>query len=91
MKDADLSKLVQPFYFSYITSMRNDELIAVFLAANYLKISPLEDLCSARIASMIKDKTPEEIRANLNIINDFTPEEEQQLREENKWVEDLRS
>ncbi len=71
--------------------MRNDDLIAVFLAANYLKIPPLEDLCSARIASMIKDKSPEQIRANLNIINDFTPEEEQQLREENKWVDDLRS
>ena len=30
--------------------------------------------------------TPEEIRKNFNIIVDFTPEEEAQLREDNKWA-----
>ena len=38
--------------------------------------------------SMIKGKTPEEIRKQFNIVNDFTPEEEAQVREENKWCED---
>lgn len=58
------------------------------LAANYLDIKPLLDLCCAKIASMIKNKTPEEIRVNLDIVNDFSPEEEAQLRQENKWVEE---
>jgi S-phase kinase-associated protein 1 len=31
----------------------------------------------------------EEIRCNLNIVNDFSPEEEAQVREENKWADDL--
>ena len=60
------------------------------LAANYLDIRPLVDLCSAKIASLIKGKTPEEIRANLNIVNDFSAEEEAVVREENRWVEELR-
>ena len=30
------------------------------------------------VASMIKGKTPEEIRKQFNIVNDFTPEEEAQ-------------
>jgi len=34
-------------------------------------------------------KTPEEIRRTFNIKNDFTPEEEAQVREENKWCEEL--
>ena len=32
--------------------------------------------------------TPEEIRKTFNIVNDFTPEEEAQVREENKWCEE---
>ena len=41
-----------------------------------------------QVASMIKGKTPEEIRQTFNIVNDFTPEEEKQVREENKWCEE---
>lgn len=35
---------------------------------------------------MIKGKTPEEIRKTFNIENDFTSEEEEQIRKENEWV-----
>lgn len=37
---------------------------------------------------MIKGKTPEEIRKHFNIQNDFTPEEEEEVRRENEWCED---
>ncbi len=37
---------------------------------------------------MIKGKTPEEIRKTFNIQNDFTPEEEDQIRRENEWAEE---
>ena len=37
---------------------------------------------------MIKGKTPEEIRKTFNIKNDFTPEEEEQVRKENEWCEE---
>lgn len=32
---------------------------------------------------MIKGKQPEEIRKMFNIVNDFTPEEEAQIKKEN--------
>ena len=89
LKDADLTKLIQEFYATFIMSTDNDTLYHLTLAANYLDISPLLDLCSARIASFIKDKTVEQIRENLNIVCDFTPEEEAIVREENKWADDL--
>jgi hypothetical protein len=38
---------------------------------------------------MIKGKSPEEIRRILNLEYDFTPEEEDQIRRENEWAEDL--
>lgn len=57
----------------------------LILAANYMDIKPLMELASSKIASIIKGKSPEEIRKTFNIQNDFTPEEENQIREENQW------
>ena len=59
-----------------------------FQAANYLDIKPLLDVGCKTVANMIKGKSPEEIRKTFNIQNDFTPEEEDQIRRENEWAED---
>jgi S-phase kinase-associated protein 1 len=63
-------------------------LIELIMAANYLNIKDLLDLTCAKVASMIKGKSPEQIREMFGIENDFTPEEEEKIREENKWCED---
>ncbi len=57
----------------------------IILGSNYMDIKPLLELASAKVASLIKGKSVEEIRALFNIKSDFTPEEEQQITEENKW------
>ena len=63
-----------------------DSIFEIILASNYLDIPPLLELASAKNASIIKGKTTQEIRGTYGIINDFTPEEEQQILEENKWA-----
>lgn len=55
-------------------------------AANFLDIKSLLDLTCQKVADMIKGKQPEEIRKIFNIENDFTPEEEAKIREENQWA-----
>eukprot|EP00757_Euglenozoa_sp_SAG-D1_P011302 gene11302-3377_t len=62
---------------------QHELLIDVIMAANFLNCKDLLDLTCAAVASMIKGKTPEQIRALFNIENDFTPEEEEKIREEN--------
>ncbi|AES95183.1 putative S-phase kinase-associated protein [Medicago truncatula] len=61
-------------------------LFDLILAANYLNIKSLLDLTCQTVADMIKGKTPEEIRKTFNIKNDFSPEEEEEVRRENQWA-----
>ncbi|CAN6541489.1 unnamed protein product [Malus baccata var. baccata] len=61
-------------------------LFDLILAANYLNIKTLLDLTCQTVADMIKGKTPEEIRKTFNIKNDFTTEEEEEVRRENQWA-----
>ncbi|GMH34627.1 hypothetical protein BSKO_02488 [Bryopsis sp. KO-2023] len=65
-----------------------DTLYTLILAASNLKITSLQDLCCQRIADMIRGRTKQEIRAMFNITDDFTPEEEEEVRRENQWAFD---
>ena len=65
-----------------------DDLIDLVVASNFLDIEGLLNLGCAKVASLIKGKSVEEIRDLFGIENDFTPEEEAQIREENKWAEE---
>ena len=60
-------------------------LFELIVAANYMDIKSLLDLGCAKVATLIKGKSPEDIRRTFNIVNDFTPEEEARIREENRW------
>mmetsp|Transcript_21791 Transcript_21791/g.31817 ORF Transcript_21791/g.31817 Transcript_21791/m.31817 type:complete len:164 (+) Transcript_21791:92-583(+) len=87
LKSNVMSEVVQPWYAEFV-NVEQPVLFELILAANYMDIKPLLDLTCATVASMIKGKTPEEIRRTFNITNDFSPEEEAQVREENKWCEE---
>ncbi|XP_071691428.1 SKP1-like protein 1B [Rutidosis leptorrhynchoides] len=65
-----------------------DTLFDLILAANYLDIKSLLHLTCQGVADLVKGKTTEEIRKLFNIKNDFTPEEEEEVRLENAWAFD---
>nr|GLL45767.1 SKP1-like protein 1B [Ipomoea trifida] len=62
------------------------EVYDLLTAANYLEIKELLDIMIQRVADMIKGKNPEEIRKIFNIKNDFTPEEEEEIKRANAWA-----
>ena len=80
----NFKECVDEFDFNF-TEIDLDMIFEIILASNYLDIKPLQELASAKVASILKGKTTEEIRRTFGITNEFTPEEEQQIIEENKW------
>jgi S-phase kinase-associated protein 1 len=87
LKSANMREVVSEWDAEFV-EVDQETLFELILAANYMDIQPLLDLTCAKVASMIKGKTPEEIRKTFNIVNDFTPEEEEAVRAENKWAEE---
>lgn len=87
LKSANMNEVVSQWDADFV-DVDQELLFELILAANYMDIKPLLDLTCAKVASMIKGKTPEQIRKTFNITNDFTPEEEEAVRAENKWAEE---
>ena len=87
LKTNNLRDIVSSWYADYV-ELEQEVLFEVILAANYLDIRPLLELTWAKVATMIKGKSVVEVRKLFSIENDFTPEEEAQILEENKWAEE---
>lgn len=78
-----------PIYAAFIRdTVGTEELFELTLAADYMRIDPLVDLSCAQIAILVRGKSPQEIRETLNIVTDFVPVDEVQLREDNRWAEE---
>ncbi len=81
----NLKECVTEWDYNYI-DIDLEEIFQLMLDSNYMGIKSLMELTSAKVAAIIKGKSIEEIKRTFNIQNDFTPEEEQQILEENKWA-----
>ncbi|KAF2436782.1 Skp1-domain-containing protein [Tothia fuscella] len=66
----------------------HETLFEYIVAANFLDIPDLLSAGCKVVADMIRGKEPEAIRKSFGIVNDFTPDEEEQIRRENEWAED---
>ncbi|KAL9266185.1 SKP1-like protein [Drosera capensis] len=63
-----------------------DALYHLIMAANFMNLKGLHGLTCQRVAHIIHGKTPEEIRQTFGIKNDFTPEEEEEIKKQNQWA-----
>uniref|UniRef100_A0A915E613 Skp1-related protein n=1 Tax=Ditylenchus dipsaci TaxID=166011 RepID=A0A915E613_9BILA len=64
-----------------------EQIVELLLAANYLDIKSLYLYGCQTVASLIKNKTVEEVRELLQLEDDMTEEEKDQIRKDNVWCQ----
>mmetsp|Transcript_5457 Transcript_5457/g.7908 ORF Transcript_5457/g.7908 Transcript_5457/m.7908 type:complete len:184 (+) Transcript_5457:258-809(+) len=77
-----------PQWYADFVDTEHGMLFECILVSNYMDIRPLLELSCASVAALMKCRTHVEIRELFDIVNDFTPEEEEELIKQNKWVEE---
>ena len=70
----------------FVKALSQEELKELILAANYLNVKELLDFLNQSVANLIENKSVEFVRKFFGVVNDYTPEEEARLREENAWA-----
>eukprot|EP00518_Triparma_eleuthera_P001071 CAMPEP_0182465788 /NCGR_PEP_ID=MMETSP1319-20130603/10702_1 /TAXON_ID=172717 /ORGANISM="Bolidomonas pacifica, Strain RCC208" /LENGTH=140 /DNA_ID=CAMNT_0024665641 /DNA_START=80 /DNA_END=502 /DNA_ORIENTATION=- len=91
LQNDNISEAVPEWDANYVNTLEQPVLLELILAANYMDVEPLLDLTCAKFASFMVGKSKEELNALFEIDYDslFTPEEEQRVREENRWCENV--
>lgn len=69
-----------------LSALTKDQLFEMILCLNYLDMKYLMDIICKKVANHMKGMKVVEMREYLNLENDFTPEEEEQVRKENEWL-----
>jgi S-phase kinase-associated protein 1 len=86
-KKDDEEKKEDTFDATFLAAFDQMAIFSIINASNYMDIPELMISACKSIAAQIRGKKPEEIRKIFNITNDFTPEEEERVRNENIWVD----
>ena len=84
----EMKNLTDEWSANFIDKIPLEDLVNLSVAANYMGINSLLDLCCAKIASLCKDKSEEEIFKTFNITEPLTEEEKNKIKEENKWIDE---
>ncbi len=80
----EMKNLTDEWSANFVDKMTMEELVNLTVAANYMGINCLLDLCCAKVASLCKDKSEDDIFKTFNINETFTEEEKNKIKEENK-------
>ena len=90
--DADLRNSIEGengAWFCDYVDIDKKALYDLILAANFLDIKSLLKLTTAKVATYLKGKTLEEMRAEFGVTDHgWTPEEYKQIEQELKWAEE---
>ena len=84
----EMKNLTDEWSANFVDKLTMDELVNLTVVANLMGINCLLDLCCAKIASMCKDKSEEEVLKTFGINEPFTEEDKKKIKEQNKWIDE---
>ena len=84
----EMKNLTDEWSSTFIDKIPLEDLTNLTVAANYMGINSLLDLCCAKVASLCKDKSEDEILKTFKITEKFSEEEKNKIKSENKWIEE---
>lgn len=85
----DLYEIISDWDREFLERFELQGLFDIVLGANYLDIKPLLRLGCAQIYSKyIRGQSPEKIRETFGLPDDLTKEDQDRIREENRWCEE---
>ena len=84
----EMKNLTDEWSSNFIDKIPLEDLTNLTVAANYMGINSLLDLCCAKVATMCKDKNEDEILKMFKISETFNEEEKNKIKSENKWIEE---
>ena len=84
VKDTNLNQ----FDINFFKGLEMSVLLELLEVADFIDCEKLLDCGTLYVAQVIKGKTPEELRQIFGVENDFTPEQEDQIRKEHEWCDE---
>ena len=84
----EMKNLTDESSSTFIDKLSLEDITNLTVAANYMGINSLLDLCCAKVATLCKDKNEDEIFKMFNITETFSEEEKNKIKNENKWIEE---
>jgi len=86
----DMKKITDEYSADFVDKLKIEELVDMISAAHYMKINCLLNLCCAKMVSLCKGKSEEEIFDLFGIPKDhFKPEDKKKIQENNRWIDEL--
>ena len=82
----EMKNLTDEWSSTFIDKIPLEDLTNLTVAANYMGINSLLDLCCAKVATLCKDKSEDEILKTFKITEKFSEEEKNKIKNENKWI-----
>lgn len=89
IRAAEMKKLCPEWYANFVDDMPYYDMFELLETASYMDHKPLVDLLSAKVSTLIKGKSTEDICKTFGVVEEFTEEEKKQVYLENPWLNDL--
>ena len=90
LKSTEMKNNTDEWSANFVDKLTIKELANLISASHLIQINSLLNLCCAKLVSLCKGKSEEEIFKTFGVPeNYFTPEKKEQIKENNKWIEGI--